>query len=111
MPDGIETLGGPAAPPRVNGELSFEAPWQSRLFGLTAVLVAAGVFGWRDLQQALIGAIAERERDPAPGPTRYWERWRVAVEGLLARRGVCVPDEIATRADRLSARPPGHDHG
>ena len=35
---------GPAAPPRRNGELAFEAPWESRLFGVTMALVRSGVF-------------------------------------------------------------------
>ena len=28
---------GPAAPPRSNGELVFEAPWEARLFGVTMI--------------------------------------------------------------------------
>ena len=30
---------GPAAPPRANGELVFEAPWESRAFGIAIALV------------------------------------------------------------------------
>ena len=37
-------LQGPAAPPRANGELVFEQPWQGRAFGLAdKVIVAIGV--------------------------------------------------------------------
>ena len=33
---------GKAAPPRVNGELVFQAPWERRVFGLTLGSRAAG---------------------------------------------------------------------
>lgn len=99
---------GPAAPPRRNGELVFEAPWESRLFGLTMALHQAGVFAWEDFRQRLIEAIAEWR--PEAGPWRYYERWQVALERLLATRGLCAPDELARRIAVLAARPPGHDH-
>ena len=42
------------APPRLNGELVFEAPWQSRAFGVTADLVESGCFSWEDFRIRLI---------------------------------------------------------
>ena len=55
---GVEVLdNSQAAPPRDNGELVFEAPWQSRAFGVVADLVDAGSFSWNDFRQQLLGAI------------------------------------------------------
>jgi len=101
---------GPAAPPRQNGELAFAAPWESRLFGLTMALHQAGVFHWDEFREHLIAAIAEWERRPERGEWRYYERWQVALERLLAARKLCTPAELARRTRALAARPAGHDH-
>ena len=101
---------GPAAPPRQNGELVFGAPWESRLFGLTMALLQAGVFDWEEFRTQLIVAIAEWERQPGHGAWRYYERWQVALERLLAAKRLCSPGELAARTAVLAARPAGHDH-
>ncbi len=53
---------GAAAPPRENGELAFSAPWESRLFGLTMVLVEAGRLDWEAFRGRLIVRIAAWEK-------------------------------------------------
>ena len=106
-------LDGPAAPPRSNGELVFETPWESRLFGITMALHGAGRFEWDEFRRLLIEEIArwerERARDPGAGWS-YYGRWRVALERLLAAKGLCAADEIDARSAELAARPHGHDH-
>ena len=69
---------GVAAPPRRNGELVFEAPWQSRVFGLCAAIVETCFEGDREpFRRQLIAAIAADPDRP------YWESWMVALEKLL----------------------------
>ena len=51
---------GPAAPPRSNGEMVFDAPWESRLFGVTMALVEAERFSWSEFQQRLIASVGRR---------------------------------------------------
>lgn len=106
-------LAGPAAPPRRNGELVFEVPWEGRLFGLTLTLHDQGHFEWEEFRQRLIRAIARCEREAAAGgaPFRYYQAWRAALEDLVAAKGLCAATEVDTRARRLAARPTGHDHG
>lgn len=105
------SVAGPSAPPRANGELVFEAPWQSRLFGVTLALCERGAFGWPEFQKRLIGAIAEWERShPPDAPYQYYECWLVALERLLDAKGLCASDEIDARASEYAARPAGHDH-
>ncbi len=71
---------GPAAPPRSNGELVFDAPWQARVFGLAAAFVQTRFEGDREpFRQRLIAAIATDPERP------YWESWVVALEDLVAR--------------------------
>lgn len=101
---------GPGAPPRQNGELVFAAPWESRLFGLTMALHQAGAFGWEEFRVELIAAIGEWERSADRGPWRYYERWQLALERLLAAKRLCTPAEVAGRTAALAARPAGHDH-
>ncbi len=104
---------GRAAPPRRNGEFVFEAPWQSRLFGITMALHQAGRFEWEEFRALLIEEIARWERAAAGRPDAEWsyyQRWQAALERLLARKGLYGEAELADRAQALAARPPGHDH-
>jgi Nitrile hydratase beta subunit len=79
---------GPAAPPRRNGELVFDAPWQSRVFGLCAAIVATCFDGDREpFRQRLIAAIAAEPERP------YWDSWTVALQRLVVDEGVI--DEFA----------------
>jgi nitrile hydratase accessory protein len=104
---------GPGAPPRSNGELVFEAPWQGRLFAMTVALSERGVFAWAEFQAGLIAAVArhETELDARGGDYRYYDCWLVALESLLVARGLCRPDRLAESVGALAARPAGHDHG
>jgi nitrile hydratase accessory protein len=83
----VSAMDGVAAPPRRNGELVFEAPWQGRAFGLALVLVESLGLQWNDFQRHLIAAIGEAPDTP------YYESWVEALERLLGEHGVAV-DEL-----------------
>jgi nitrile hydratase accessory protein len=102
---------GPTAPPRSNGEMVFDAPWESRLFGVTMALVEAERFSWSEFQQRLIAAVGRWEADHPDGEGyRYYERWAEALESLLADLGIVAIETTDARALALAARPAGHDH-
>jgi nitrile hydratase accessory protein len=102
---------GPAAPPRSNGELVFAEPWESRAFGLAMALHAGRVFEWEEFRQQLMAAVAEAEREPgAEESWSYYRCWLLALERVLAGRGVLTAEELVARARELDARPAGHDH-
>jgi nitrile hydratase accessory protein len=102
---------GAAAPPRRNGELSFSAPWESRLFGLTMLLHRAGVFEWDDFRALLIEEIRAWEAHHPDGHDwSYYERWHIALEKLLMTKGVCDSKQLEEKTASLAARPHGHDH-
>ena len=110
-PTAVLDVNGPAAPPRSNGELVFAEPWESRAFGLAMALHAGGVFEWEDFRAQLIVAVAEAEREPdAQESWSYYRCWLLALERVLADRGVVGSEELLDRARELDARPPGHDH-
>jgi nitrile hydratase accessory protein len=111
MSDASLPESGPAAPPRRNGELVFEAPWQSRAFSLAVALCEQGRFAWPEFQQRLIAELAEHEAARAEGePYRYWSCWLEALESLAADKGWAAPEVVAERERALAARPRGHDH-
>jgi len=63
--------------PRRNGELAFDAPWQSTVFALAAAVIEHAFGGDREpFRQQLIAAIAAQPGRP------YWESWTAALEAL-----------------------------
>ena len=99
---------GSAAPPRSNGELVFAEPWESRAFAMAVALSEAGVFTWREFQEALIARIG-RQHDTSAGWC-YYEHWLGALEDVLARQDAAAADDVRARATQLAQRPAGHDH-
>ena len=90
---------GPAAPPRANGELAFEHPWQSRLFATTMALCDSGTIEYEDFRTRLIDEIARH-------PDQYWSSWQDALESLLQDSAVVDGAELAVRAERFAEHHP-----
>jgi hypothetical protein len=64
--------------PRRNGELAFDAPWQSTVFGLAVAVIDQAFSGDREpFRQQLIAAIVAEPGRP------YWESWTAALEALV----------------------------
>ena len=80
----IHELDGPAALPRHNGELVFDAPWQGRVLGMAVALVEALDLPWDDFRDRLIAAIADDPDRP------YYESWTAALESLVAHAGIAT---------------------
>ena len=95
---------GPAAPPRSNGEVVFDAPWQQRVFGLTLALNETAAVPWETFRTRLIARIAQDEARP------YWESWAAALEDVLAASATLTATDVDSRQNRLAERHPGHDH-
>jgi hypothetical protein len=82
---------GVAAPPRRNGELVFDSPWQSRVFGLCAAVVETCFDGDREpFRQQLIAAIAAEPDRP------YWDSWTLALQQLVVEAGL-VDEHVIER--------------
>jgi nitrile hydratase accessory protein len=93
---------GPDGPPRSNGELVFEAPWESRAFGVAVALKEAGALDYERFRAALIEEIAASDG-------AYYERWAAALERVLVAGGVVAEDELDARAAALEHEW-SHDH-
>jgi len=109
MAEPLLDIEGPAAPPRKNGELVFDAPWESRAFGMTVALQARGLFAWDDFRAILIEEIATWEREAARSWS-YYACWLAALERLLVKQRLCGRAEIDEREAGFRARTAGHDH-
>ena len=105
MADDIDAdLEGPVSPPRDNGEIVFDAPWERRVFGLTVAACRSGTCDWESFRQRLIANIAADETRP------YWQNWAAALEDVLESAAVFAPGELDDRFNELSMRPEGFDH-
>ena len=103
---------GPSAPPRLNGELVFDAPWQTRAFGLAAALVEAGEVDWAPFQAALIGRVRVADSIGADTgtPSVYWQCWLDSLGDVAEQARLVDRSAWSDRSERLAARPAGHDH-
>jgi hypothetical protein len=94
---------GPAAPPRSNGELAFNAPWERRVFGVTMAL-ADSIFSYEDFRQQLIRSVGEAPERP------YWQSWAAALEEVLSDACAIDAQALDARHRQFLSRPHGHDH-
>lgn len=102
-------LEGRLAPPMANGEVIFEAPWQSRVFGMARALADAGVYDWEEFRVLLIEEIGCWDRE-GEGAFAYYDHFLTAFERLLEHKRLLPPGGLHERTDELARRPHGHDH-
>src|SRR5437879_6515988 len=95
----VASMDGPAAVPRRNGELLFEAPWQGRVFGMAVALQDRRVYDWRDFQRRLSAEIAAAETRGEE--STYYERWLRAFEGLLIEGGILTREGLDDRTEEF----------
>ena len=80
--DAIALMGEQAAPPRDNGELVFDAPWQARAFAMALATVERTGMPWDAFRMHLMDAIADEPDRP------YYDSWVVALEALVVSTGL-----------------------
>lgn len=74
----------------------FAEPWQAQAFALTLALHERGLFSWNEWAEALSAEV--KKPDAAKDGSDYYERWVVALEGLLASKGVAPVKDIDAMA-------------
>ncbi len=95
----LTALTGPTAPPRRNGELVFDAPWQGRAFGMAVGVVERLGLEWKVFQERLIAEIARRPEAP------YYDTWVAALEKLVIDYGAATPTELEAAQQAVRAQP------
>ncbi len=91
------------------GQMSFEAPWQLRVFALAVAAHQNGHYTWQEFQQALITAIANWEQAGSE-PWRYYDRWLEALETVLVRTGTLTPAQVDQRTHAVLTTPRDASH-
>ena len=105
----VSDMTGKAAPPRSNGELVFQAPWEGRAFGLAVAMNHDGRYEWTDFAGNLVAEIAESEKSRASQV--YYEQWLAALEKLAISRGMVSKEELDARTEEFaSGQQDDHDH-
>ncbi len=93
---------GTAAPPRLNGELAFDEPWQGRLFATTMAACDAGLVDYDTFRDHLIAEIAQRD---SAEPGDYWASWQGAFESVAVAAGLVDDHELDARASAFAEHP------
>jgi nitrile hydratase accessory protein len=98
---------GAAAPPRKNGELVFEAPWESRAFGVAIALHDAGAIDFETFRTQLIAELGAAGGGEAADA--YYHCWLRALERVLLDEEIVSAAEIESRSVAI-AHQRAHDH-
>jgi len=113
----IADMQGPAALPRKNGELVFEAPWEARAFGLAVALTEQRRYTWDEFRSRLEAELGAGRLEAELGgrpeddtPSDYYQRWLASFETILVENGLLAKDEIETRTAALAADQPEDEH-
>jgi len=110
----VADMDGTAALPRKNGELVFEAPWESQAFGLAIALYERGHYDWEEFRGRLISEIGdwERSEEDEREVWDYYRRWLASFEALVKDRGLLSEQEIEERTSEFvsGARDDDHHH-
>ncbi len=96
----VTAMTGSAAPPRRNGELVFDAPWQGRAFGMAVAVVDRLGLEWKAFQQRLILAIAAHPEAP------YYECWVAALEQLALDYSAVTTEELDAACETVRVEAP-----
>lgn len=108
----VTAADGPEALPRRNGELVFNAPWESRAFGVAIALHDAGAMDYEAFRSRLIAEIATSAGEHGVGEDGgdYYERWLDALQQVLIEQEIVSAAELEERAADV-AHAWEHDHG
>ncbi|OMP68738.1 nitrile hydratase accessory protein [Domibacillus epiphyticus] len=92
-----------SSPPRKNGELYFEEPWESRAFGMAIALYDQKIYSsWDDFRSLLVEKIASWENtDGEKNEWSYYDHWMGALEELVMKNGILDEQEIEKRANEF----------
>jgi nitrile hydratase accessory protein len=86
----------PLPAPGDEGGRVFSQPWEAEAFAMTLALHQRGLFSWSEWADALGAEIrkAQVDGDADLGDT-YYRHWLMALEALLAAKGVSSAEELS----------------
>jgi nitrile hydratase accessory protein len=95
-------------PPEQPAPPVFAEPWQAQAFALQVALMERGLFTPREWAETLGATIraAQAAGDADTGET-YWRHWALALETILAAKGLTSPVVIEARMGTLAGKAAG----
>jgi nitrile hydratase accessory protein len=97
---GAERLSALPRLPCDDGGPVFAEPWQAQAFALTVRLSEQGHFTWKEWAAALAGELkAAADRGEPDDGSRYYDHWLVALELLVAAKGLADPAALVARKE------------
>ncbi len=108
----VADMGGAASLPRRNGELVFDAPWESQAFGMAVALYRRGHYDWEEFRQRLISRIGEWEGsgEDERAAWSYYRHWLASFEALVKEKGFISEEEIDQRMSEISSSEKDEHH-
>ena len=98
------------SPPMANGEATFDAPWQGRVFGMARTLAEQGYYSWDEFRVHLIAHIGDWDHAEAATGYHYYDHFLAALQTLLVEKDMLDEHSVEGRFKEFAARPHGHDH-
>lgn len=77
----------------------FSEPWQATVFAIVLELRAKGVFGWPEWGEAMSTDLVRFPGAPDDQDSILYSRWLMALECLIADRGLLTEAEISDRQE------------
>jgi nitrile hydratase accessory protein len=106
----VAGMGGTATLPRKNGELVFDAPWESHVFGMAIALYERGHYDWEEFRGRLISRIGDWESSDQDERAiwDYYRHWLASLEALVKDSGLLSEEEIRERTAEFLAKDEHH---
>lgn len=86
----------------------FAAPWEAQVFAMVVSLQESGLFTWGAWSETLGATI--RPADGPEAPADYG-RWLIALETILAERGIADATALTARRDAFLRAAEATPHG
>lgn len=87
----------------------FAEPWQAEAFAMTIALHDKGLFSWSEWADALSAEV--KGPGAAADGHDYYEHWLVALEGLLAAKGLVAKPDLDAMAHAWERAAHATPHG
>jgi len=92
-------------PVRVDGAMTFAAPWEAKAFAIIVELAQAGHFSWAEWVECFSKEVAAATAVEAAGgtPKTYYEQWLSAAETLLVDKGMTSREQLLAKRFAIGA--------
>ena len=88
-----------SAPRYVNKEITFQNPWEAKVFALVVQLHQEEHYNWNEWAEQLSAEI--KSAGEQQSGEDYYHLWLKAAESLVVKKGLCEKNELLNQKNRL----------